>query len=437
MTGSSILVVDDDSGSAEYLRLALERDGHRVRVAGNGLEALQALEAQATDLLLSDLRMPHLDGSGLLSRVRQRWPGLPVIMVTVEQDLATVVEMVQRGAANYLVKPLHPETLRRAVGRALEASRLEPAPPAVPGDIIGGSPCMVEVRRLVGLAARSEVNVLLWGETGTGKELVARAIHRLSPRGGRAFMAHNCAVVGQELFDSEFFGHVRGAFTGADRDHAGLLEQADGGVLLLDELEALSPVNQAKLLRVMDDGEVRRLGSSQTRRISVRFIAATNLSPRRMLDEGHLRADLYYRLRGYEIHLPPLRERPEDIPLLGAHFLGEQAHRLTPDVAAALARHPWPGNVRELRSRLDVLRARPGAGPIRVGDLDLPGTLPALPSSGEAATPPREAITLKEMERRALLEALERNQGNRTHAARVLGIDRSTLRRKMDEFGIS
>ncbi len=434
MTPARILIVEDDPAAAQYLALALADEGCSLRSVHNGVEALLAIESERPDLVISDLRMPEMNGLALLSRIKQRWPELHFILVTVEQDIATVVEAVQLGALNYLVKPVSLAALRGAVRRALSARVGSPAAGDLAPEIVGSSKGIVEVRHQVALAARNDVNVLVAGKTGTGKELVARAIHRCSAETPGPLVAHNCAATPPDLFESQFFGHRRGAFTGAARDHLGLLERADGGVLLLDELESLSLPHQAKLLRVLDDGDVRPVGAADVRHVSVRFIATTNHDPREMIDTGVLREDLYYRLRGFEICLPTLRERRDDVPLLVSHFLGERAGEIKPDALAELRDRTWPGNVRELRNAVRSADALAAPGPIGVEHLSLEQTPRAQEISAQALL--RGGATLKDVERDAIATALRRCGGNRTRAARLLGIDRSTLRRKLAALGL-
>jgi DNA-binding NtrC family response regulator len=288
MDPMSVLIVDDDPAALLYAETVLREEGYAVRTASSGTEALLAIDLRAPDAVVTDLRMPQMNGLELLDQIAPRWPGLPVILLTVDQDVETVVEAVQRGAVNYLVKPVAPHVLADAVRKALAVHRRPSAAGPLAG-IVGESRAIEEVRQQVELAAHTDVHVLLTGETGTGKELVACAIHRSSILAQEPFVAHNCAATPRDLFDSQFFGHRRGAFTGADRDHVGLIEQADGGILLLDELETLSPEHQAKLLRVLDDGEIRPVGSPEFRLACVRFIAATNRDPGLMIREGCLR----------------------------------------------------------------------------------------------------------------------------------------------------
>jgi len=432
VNGSSLLLVDDEPLAAEYMSLALLPDYADIRCAANGVEALLAVEAAVPDLVVSDLRMPCMDGLELLTHLKERWPRVPVILVTVEDDVATVVEALRQGAVNYLVKPVSPPVLRTAVRKALCRPVGPPGPTTHLSELVGVSEAMVRIRHLAVLAARSDANVLITGETGTGKELVARAIHRLSKASRGPFVPHNCAVTPPDLFESEFFGHRRGAFTGADRDHAGLLKSADGGVLFLDELECLSPAHQAKLLRVLDDGVVRPVGSSESFAVSIRVLSATNRPPEKMLRDGTLREDLYYRLRGLELALPPLRDRRGDIPILAAHFLSGTGAVLAPAALKALESSSWPGNIRQLQSVLSGALGLAAGGALAPRHLQLNASGLAIRSPG----PSSEEGSLKRLERDAIERALQQAGGNRIRAARVLGIHRSTLRRKMEALGL-
>ncbi|MEE2665239.1 MAG: sigma-54 dependent transcriptional regulator [Myxococcota bacterium] len=433
------MAVDDDRSARGYLQLLLEQEGYETVTAGNGVEALVELEQGHFDLLISDLDMPEMGGAELMSHVSQRWSDLPVIVITAASEVAEIVEIVQRGATDYLVKPAAPGAVISSVARALAARPAYAVRDETLSAIVGTSKAIVEVRHRVTLAARSNVPVLITGDTGTGKELVARAIHASSACADGQFVPHNCAVSPRELFESQFFGHRKGAFTGADQDHLGLLREADAGMLFLDELETLDSMFQAKLLRVLDDGEVRPVGSEKTYRVSVRFVAATNCEPREMLADGSLREDLYYRLRGFEVRLPRLAERRQDIPALTRHFL-EAGPDPTPEAMAILEAAPWPGNVRELRNVVV------SAAAVANGRAIEPGQLPAgLETGRDAGTEerlsapavlPGGSLALRDVERRAILDVMERCGGNRSKAARLLEIDRSTLRRKLQEFEI-
>ncbi len=454
MLPRSILVVDDDPGSLVYMALALEQAGYRVTARHGAREALAAMERDLPAVVVSDLQMPEMGGLELLLTIKRRWPAVPVLLATVEQDVAMIVEAVQGGATNYLVKPFSPHVLQTAVGKALARSGSEEAP--VVGDsaelmpeLIGTGEAIQRVRRLIVQASSSDVNVVITGQTGTGKGLVAQTLHHLYAPSA-PFVDHNCARV--ELFDSEFFGHRRGAFTGADRHRTGLLEEANGGVLFLDEMECLSLANQAKLLKVLDDGEVRPLGAEHANAVNVRFFAATNREPRELIQRRELREDFYYRLRGFEIRLPPLQARPEDLPALVAHFLRDTGKTPSRQAMLALAGHHWPGNVRELRSVLRAACARASGiaiDPQHLGfgdDGDSWGrhTEPVLRrtattarnESGGGLPPEPVQLSLKETTRRKIIRVLRIHQGKKGQAAQALGIHRSTLRRKLREFGI-
>jgi DNA-binding NtrC family response regulator len=440
---TSILVVDDEPETARYMGLALEKRFQPVRTVHSSEEALLAMERELPAVVLSDLRMPGMNGMELLRLIRERWPQVAVILVTVEQEVGIVVEAIKNGATNYLVKPCCPEALRQAVTRAL-VTQAHPRTAAIAdvGEFVGVSAAALSIRHQICLAAHTDANVLITGETGTGKELIARAIHRLSSLGQGPFVPHNCAVTSPDLFDSEFFGHLRGSFTGADRDQRGLLEEASGGVLFLDELECMPRLNQAKLLRVQDSGEFRPVGAQQTRRVSVRFLAATNRPPAQLLGEGLLREDLYFRLRGLEIDLPPLRQHPEDIPTLATHFLEGTGVELDPGALRLLQEFPWPGNVRQLRSLLRASLALAHEGVLRPDHLRLNNQETASWRVGPShlATSQVSRVSgghaLRDAEKDLILQALNEAGGNRSRAAEALGIHRSTLRRKMREFGL-
>jgi DNA-binding NtrC family response regulator len=428
---ASILVVDDQPSAAAFLEVLLGQEGYQVSTAANGVEALAALEENPFDLVLSDLDMPVMDGLELLHRIRERWGALPVIAVTATSDVAKIVEVVRLGALDYVVKPADGPVVLNTVRRALLAKPSGHVPESCP-ELVGKSRAMVDVRHMVALAAGSNVPVLVTGETGTGKELVARAIHRYSGLSEGPFVSHNCAVMPRDLFESTFFGHRRGSFTGADRDHTGLLVRADGGVLFLDEVQSLAEPFQAKLLRVLDDGEVVPVGGETSQRVSVRFVAATNRDPAKMIERKEFREDLYYRLRGFAIELPPLSERREDIPMLALHFLGEREAGFRPEALEALEGAAWPGNVRQLRNTVLSAAAAAGEREIGVRHLSLEGGA-APPVGGDRVL----RGTLRDVERRAIVQALEDADGNKSAAARALDIDRSTLRRKMREYDIA
>jgi DNA-binding NtrC family response regulator len=360
------LVTDDDPDTLRILARILESAGARVLTAGSGKEALKALDQEPVHLLLTDLIMPGMDGLALTKAAKAKNPDLPVIMVTAYASIETAVEAMKAGASDYITKPVIPEELAIKVAKALEHFSLQEevrdlkerlSLTARPPDIIGESPRMKEVLRLIALVAKRDVPVVLTGESGTGKEVMARAIHSLSLRSSGPYVPINCGALPETLLESELFGYMKGAFTGAASAKKGLLEEASGGTLFLDEIgDAPLPI-QMKLLRALQDGTIRRLGSTQTIRVDVRVVVATNRSLEREIAAGRFREDLYYRLSVVTIPLPPLRERREDIPLLVDHFI--KAYRetinpavegITPEAQRKLLSHSWPGNVRELEN---------------------------------------------------------------------------------------
>jgi DNA-binding NtrC family response regulator len=422
MEARFILVVDDEACAASYLSAVLASAGYASNSVCDGTAALQAIERRMPDLVVTDVQMPGMDGLELVRQIVERWEGLPCIVLTVVEDIETAVIAIRMGAVNYIPKPGSPQAILGAVETALRCRRPRPATAGGSSEIVGASRKMLEARHEIALAARSDVNVLITGSTGTGKELAARAIHRGSPGPDAPFVAINCAAVPEELLESIFFGHERGAFTGANRTARGLLDEADRGSLFLDEIESLKPFLQAKLLRVLDEGEVRPVGSARVHRVKVRTLAASNVPVAGLLESGALRSDLYFRLRGIEIHLPDLEERREDIPLLSAHFDDHPEAGLTQQAMDLLMAREWPGNVRELMYVIRNARCLAGEQAIDIEHL--------APARGPGQNSPRSR-SLHAVERDAILRALKECGGNRSRAARYLGIHRSTLRRKM------
>ena len=437
----TVLVVDDDPAQLKLLATVLESDGWQVTAKTGGADAIAELDAgRDFDVVISDLSMPGMDGRQVLEEVHARRPEVPVIILTAHGSVDSAVELLRAGAHTYLQKPTRLDELRITVRRARESTetRRELARLRrrvnLPSDVVGVSRQMQEVLETAIRVAPTATPVLITGETGTGKEVVARAVHSASGRG--AFVALNCAAVPPTLFESELFGFKRGAFTDARRDHAGVVESAMGGTLFLDEVGEVPLALQPKLLRLLSDGEFRRLGDSEMMKSDARVIAATNRNPEEEVAAGRMREDLYYRLNIVHLHLPPLRERPVDIPALAHLLLERLAARfelpgadLAPDALAALTRYHWPGNIRELENVLArALALRTG----RVLSLkDLPAHV-ARPA-GDAAPLPAEAglLSLEEVERRHILHVLEQCGGNKLKAADILGIDRSTLHRKL------
>ncbi|HEX2091229.1 MAG TPA: sigma-54 dependent transcriptional regulator [Longimicrobiaceae bacterium] len=451
-----ILVVDDERAIRFSLAELLESEGHAVREAEHAPAALAALEEEPADLVLSDLSMPAMDGMQLLEEVRARHPGTLFVLMTAHGDERTAVRALKLGAYDYVPKPFDNEEIRAVVRRAHEVLALraenrrlrEELGGDLPG-LLGRSPALREVARVVRRAAPTDATVLITGESGTGKEVVARAIHGESRRRGGPFVALNCSALPGELVESELFGHLKGAFTGADRDREGRFEAAGGGTLFLDEVGDLAPPAQAKLLRALEERQVTRVGANRPVAVDVRVVAATHQPLEQRVAEGSFREDLLYRLRVIHLHLPPLRERREDIPALAAHFLAEMAarHHLPPRELSERARlsllaYDWPGNVRELRNALEratVLvegeRIEPGDLPPQVAGAS--GTLRPV-DAALAGLPFVEARerAVEAWERAFLEAALERSGGNVSAAARALGLHRQSLQKKLRQLGM-
>lgn len=433
-----ILIVDDDPGQRSLLESFLRGRGYATLTAASGEEALEILEREPVDLLISDVRMPGISGLETLRRARRQNALLPVLLVTAYADIREAVGAMRDGALNYLPKPIDLEELlqlvRQATGQTSGRPDLGPRP-ELPPDVIAVSPQMQAVFRDAALVAASESRVLITGESGVGKEVVADLIHAWSPRARGPLIKINCAAIPETLLESELFGHEKGAFTGATRQRIGRFEEARGGTLFLDEIGDMALPLQAKLLRVIQDGRFQRIGSNLDIHSDARIIASTNRDLETAVREGRFREDLYYRLNVVELHVPPLRERPEDILPLATHFLrqftGGRA-RFAPSVAEILHRYPWPGNVRELRNVMER------AALLCRGELVLPEHLPArilrTVQETEAIAGSPESLRLEEVEREKILETLQRCGFNRTETARVLGISRRALVYKLQRY---
>jgi DNA-binding NtrC family response regulator len=446
-----IFVCDDEEEILRYLRKLLGARGYQVETFSGPLQLLQSLEEAEGEgnLLLLDVKMPELDGIEVLRRVKETHPSLPVIMMTGHGTIDSAVEAMKLGAWDFLTKPFPQEKLFSLVQNCLERERLVEENTALkrelrertaPGSLIFQSARFTQVYELALRVAESDSSVLVLGESGTGKELVAAAVHANSPRAGRRFLPVNCAAFSESLLESQLFGHVKGAFTGAVQNHRGLLEEAGGGTLFLDEVAELSPGLQAKLLRVLQFGEFIPVGSNRPRRVDVRFIAATNRDLEREIREGRFREDLFYRLNVIALHLPALRERPEDIPLLATHFLARIAQKtrrpamtISAEALALMREYSWPGNVRELENVIErgTILARgemitPEVLPFRVEEIS-----PHLPTEEGAL------LTLQEIERRQVLRALRQTDWNKTRTAELLGVTRKTIDRKVKEFNLT
>ena len=440
----SLLVADDDRVAGELLAEVLGREGYRVRLADGGETCLRLAETEPFDLALVDLRMPDLDGLTVLKRLGTLQPDLPVVILTAFASIETAIEAVRAGAYDYLSKPFRMEEITVVVRRALEARRLarenlhyRQELRATYGfeNLVGQSSRMVELYKLVARVAALDTTVLIEGETGTGKELVARAIHYASPRADRPFVVVDCAALPETLFESELFGHERGAFTGAVTTRRGLLETSHGSTCLLDEIGELTAPLQAKLLRTLQERSIRRVGGNESISIDVRVIAATNRDLRALVAEGGFRDDLYYRLNVVGLTVPSLRERGADVPLLVQHFLekfarppGTSLKRLSPEASALLSDYQWPGNVRELEHVIERAVALSSSDMLTPDDL--PAHLQGEP--GQAPRLPTPRMTLEQVKRWYVSKVLEETGGNKLRAAEVLGIDRSTLYRILE-----
>jgi DNA-binding NtrC family response regulator len=441
-----VLVVEDEPYVRDSLLELLRSRGFHVEGAAGVNEALRLLARTPLDVVLTDLRMPELTGLDLVRRLQETAPEVPVIVLTGHGSVASAVECLQAGASDFILKPADPGALEVALERALASRALRREVrylrgAAAPGALLGQSPAWLRTVRMVEAAAAADSPVLLRGESGTGKELLARLLHERGPRAAGPYVRVNCAAVPLEMWESEFFGHRKGAFTGAAADREGRFQLADGGTLFLDEVGAMPASAQAKLLRAIQDGEFDRVGDDRPTSVDVRIVAATNSDLEADIQAGRFRQDLYYRLAVLQVPVAPLRERPEDIPLLAAHFAGAVAARLgrpaptvTPEVAARLAAYDWPGNVRELRSAIErALVLRPDEG---LESLDL---APEAALSGPAREDTsdlnlREALNRRERE--LLLEAQKRAQGVRKEASRLLGIDPRNLAYYLRKHGL-
>jgi len=455
MREARILVVDDDPDYLEVLAVTLAGAGFdRVATEIDALKAAGRIDAgEPVDVALIDLTMPEMDGAELLECIQNASPSTECIMVTAVNEAHTAVTCIKKGAYDYLVKPVPGEKLVATVQRALERKRLLDILELGKGPgslqlrragafrpILTRSPAMRRLLKEAELHAASDVPILITGESGTGKDLLARAIHQASARADKPFTAVNMAAFNPSLFDAEFFGHSRGAFTGAEKEREGYLEFTAGGTLFLDEIGILPLEVQGKLLRVLQDGEFVKLGTNRRRRADVRFIAATNENLERLMAGGRFRKDLFYRLRGGWLHLPPLRQRSEDIPLLTEHFLGTARPAgpaaISPAAQALLCRYGFPGNVRELKSILQAAANLAGGRPIEVRHLpaSLREAKPALDNCGHR-TDAEALVSLEAVERAHILRAYQATGRNKARTASVLSIGLNTLRRRLARYG--
>jgi two-component system, NtrC family, response regulator HydG len=447
--GGRVLVVDDQRNMRATTAMVLRQAGHAVEEAEDGAGAIQRAQQEAFDVILTDLRMPSVDGMEVLREVRRVSPDTQVIVMTAYGTIESAVEAIRRGAYDFLAKPFKEDELLLRVEKALEKRRLVGEVSLLAGEfrrrnglehIVGRSSAIQDVLDRVVRVAPTDATVLITGASGTGKELVARALHVASRRGGKPFVPVNCAAITETLLESELFGHAKGAFTGATRARRGLFEEASGGTLFIDEIGETSPGFQAKLLRALQDGEIRRVGESAAVQVDVRVVAATNQDLRRAISERRFREDLFYRLAVVPIPIPPLRDRREDIPLLAAHFLQRFVRRtggektLAPAAIARLLAHDWPGNVRELENVIEQAAALSPGPEIRAADVHVETRAGAPSAAGE----PRTLVAaVEEAERRAIEAALARCAGDLSQVARELAVSGTTLWRRMKRLGIA
>ncbi|HEX7978437.1 MAG TPA: sigma-54 dependent transcriptional regulator [Gemmatimonadaceae bacterium] len=448
----NILVVDDELGLRHTLTLILQAEGHTVRAANDGASALQRLADTPTDLIICDVRMPGLDGLAFLEKYKETGGTALVIMMSAYGDDEAALEAIRRGAYDFIPKPFRADQVLLVVRKAIEREGLrrevaqlhdEIVALRTPAGIVGRSPRIAQALALADKVARHPSTVLITGESGTGKELIARHIHDASPRASRPFVAVNCAAIPEALLESELFGHAKGAFTGATAERQGLFEEAHEGTLFLDELGDLPVPLQVKLLRALQEGEVRRVGDNASRSVDVRLVAATARDLESDVAEGKFRADLYYRINVVRIHLPALRERSEDVPELVRHFIERFNRRLgmhvtgaAPAAMRALVEYPWPGNVRELENVVE--RAMVLTDGTQLGVEQLP-TLAAPTTRSEGAASPLDLSVKRrteELERALIKEALERTRGNRTRAAKLLDLSHRALLYKIRDYGL-
>ncbi len=451
MNAHNVLIVDDEASMRRVLEIMLTRMGYQTSTAADGVEAFQLAQEQSFDLVISDLRMPTMDGIELLRHLREAGLTLPVIMMTAHGSIESAIEAMRLGACDYLLRPFDVETLELAIRRVLvqdgllrRNAFLTERVQAGSAGFLGDSTAARAVRQQIGQVAPTAATVLITGQTGTGKEVVANAIHHSSPRHDALFVPINCAAIPADILESELFGHTRGAFSGAVKDRIGKFELADGGTLFLDEITEMPAALQAKLLRVLQEGSIERLGSNRTITLDLRVIAATNRDPAEALRDGRLREDLYYRLNVFAIHLPPLRERRDDIELLARHFISELAGNarpvpLTGAAVACLRDYDWPGNVRELRNLVERALVLSGGQALDIKHFPL-AKRPIESTTASAPASDTEIVDLDleravgEVEARYLREALRRSDNNKTRAAALLHVSERTVWNKLKKF---
>ncbi|WP_027365875.1 sigma-54-dependent transcriptional regulator [Desulfotruncus alcoholivorax] len=436
---SKILIIDDEEHMCWALERAMRQEGYQTLVATRGLTGLDLIRDEQPSLVILDLRMPELDGMEVLKKAKKINPKLPVIMLTAHGTIETAIEAMKIGATDYITKPFDLDELKLVIKQNLLLSQLETEVTFLRseltskyGNFVGQSKVIQDIIALIERVAKSNASVLITGESGTGKEVAAVAIHQNSPRSNEPFIPVNCAALPEQLLESELFGHERGAFTGATSRKLGRFELADKGTIFLDEIAEMSMNMQAKLLRVLQEKTFERVGGTEILSVDVRVIAATNRQMDEAIKKGHFREDLFYRLNVIHIHLPPLRERKEDIPLLAEHFLQKFGHtyqvsKISPEAMELLCKYHWPGNIRELQNVIE--RATIICRDNEIRPEHLPRDLYAAPKSTSDIIVefPEQGLSLEKLEKELILKALEKSGGNQTKAAQLLGITRSAL----------
>ncbi len=450
MSGQQILIVDDEARMLRVLEIMLQKMGHDIACASNGMEALQSLQESPADMVISDLRMPGMDGTELLSQLRAQGNNVPFIIMTAHGTIQSAVESMKLGACDYILRPFDIEALELTINRTLATGQILRQNDFLRRELekgwegfIGESPSMQKVYEQIRLVAPNKTTALITGETGTGKELAARAIHRASPRHDKLFVPINCAAIPTDMLESELFGYEKGAFTGAHKERIGKFELAHGGTIFLDELAEMPIALQAKLLRVLQENVIERLGSNRSIPIDIRIIAATNRDPLAAIADDKLREDLYYRVNVFSLELPPLRDRPEDIPALIQYFIAEFSKgspsmpKITDDALSNLQRYVWPGNIRELRNVIERALVLSGGKPLDT--LHFP--LGANTTKGQS--PLQDNLSFDSLSLNCAIEALEAKMitvalhntgGNKTRAARLLDVSERSLWYKVKKY---
>jgi two-component system response regulator AtoC len=444
----TILAVDDEPHMLRLLEISLKQAGYKPVLARDGKEALQVVKNQTIDLVVSDLHMPSMNGLDLLKNIRLDNESLPFIMVTAQGEIKTAVEAMKLGASDYILRPFDLETLEIAIAKSLSVQRLTLensflktannaiTNDAINGGLIGQSPPMLALKQLINQVAPEKATVLITGETGTGKELIAKAIHQASPRKDALFVAVNCAAIPSEMLESELFGHEKGAFTGAVKDRIGKFELADGGTLFLDEITEMPIHLQAKLLRALQEGVIEKLGGNRQILLDIRVLAATNQYPLQAVKAGKLREDLYYRLNVFQLNAPPLRERGVDVALLANYFLAAHATQISDEAMQKLQAYQWPGNVRELENVLERATILAGKQTILIQHLpaDISGS--QVLNSAETVSDYQFSIpkVTEQIERKLIADAIASCNGNKAKAAKLLEISERSLWNKLDQY---